>query len=196
MCCRSRACTALDAIQLFLFDFYPKKVDCPLKVGRKRGTACSDAEKQNNQARCPIKGPIMNIGLNRPPLPPPPSPLLPFYFVLCLSRIRTPRSYDMSNDGASFVVVTGPNMGGKSTYIRALGAVAVMAQVCRWWWWWWGGPGGVRCSQAYPVGSCLDRPSTEFVCCKIFRFVNHVTPFDANATEIRTKTNRLRGVYY
>ncbi|CAN0425166.1 unnamed protein product [Hapterophycus canaliculatus] len=35
----------------------------------------------------------------------------------------------MSSDEASFVVVTGPNMGGKSTYIRALGAVAVMAQV-------------------------------------------------------------------
>ncbi|CAM9884620.1 unnamed protein product, partial [Laminaria digitata] len=40
-----------------------------------------------------------------------------------------PNDYEMSNDGASFVVVTGPNMGGKSTYIRALGAVAVMAQV-------------------------------------------------------------------
>ncbi|CAN0184702.1 unnamed protein product [Ascophyllum nodosum] len=40
-----------------------------------------------------------------------------------------PNDYKMSSDGASFVVVTGPNMGGKSTYIRALGAVVVMAQV-------------------------------------------------------------------
>ncbi|CAM9157187.1 unnamed protein product [Ectocarpus sp. 4 AP-2014] len=40
-----------------------------------------------------------------------------------------PNDYDMSSDGASFVVVTGPNMGGKSTYIRTLGAVTVMAQV-------------------------------------------------------------------
>eukprot|EP00903_Cladosiphon_okamuranus_P013061 g12182.t1 len=40
-----------------------------------------------------------------------------------------PNDYDMSSAEASFVVVTGPNMGGKSTYIRTLGAVTVMAQV-------------------------------------------------------------------
>ncbi|CAM9858570.1 unnamed protein product [Discosporangium mesarthrocarpum] len=40
-----------------------------------------------------------------------------------------PNSYEMSQGDASFVVVTGPNMGGKSTYIRTLAAVAVMAQV-------------------------------------------------------------------
>lgn len=40
-----------------------------------------------------------------------------------------PNSYEMCDSQASFVVVTGPNMGGKSTYIRALGAIVVMAQV-------------------------------------------------------------------
>lgn len=67
----------------------------------------------------------------------------PFTTTAALNLLRSPRpsyvwlffwehranSYEMSSDGASFVVVTGPNMGGKSTYIRALGAVAVMAQV-------------------------------------------------------------------
>ncbi|CAM9675744.1 unnamed protein product, partial [Phaeothamnion confervicola] len=40
-----------------------------------------------------------------------------------------PNSYDMRRGRGGFAVVTGPNMGGKSTYIRTLGALAVMAQV-------------------------------------------------------------------
>ena len=40
-----------------------------------------------------------------------------------------PNDYVLEREGSRLMLVTGPNMGGKSTYIRALGAIAVMAQV-------------------------------------------------------------------
>jgi DNA mismatch repair protein MSH2 len=40
-----------------------------------------------------------------------------------------PNDYKLVFGESSFVLVTGPNMGGKSTYIRALGAIVVLAQI-------------------------------------------------------------------
>ncbi len=40
-----------------------------------------------------------------------------------------PNDFELVHGESSFLLVTGPNMGGKSTYIRSLGAIIVMAQI-------------------------------------------------------------------
>lgn len=47
---------------------------------------------------------------------------------LCLSTDRAVRGNDIEGDGASLIVVTGANEGGKSTFLRSVGAAQVMMQ--------------------------------------------------------------------
>ena len=59
---------------------------------------------------------------------------------LMLNGGAVPNTVDLSWNGQRGEVITGPNMGGKSVYIRMAAVIALMAQVGLW----GGGLGGER----------------------------------------------------
>jgi DNA mismatch repair protein MutS len=55
-------------------------------------------------------------------------PVLDILFNKALKEF-TPNCTDISNETGNFVLITGPNMGGKSTYLRQNALLIIMAQI-------------------------------------------------------------------